>query len=192
MDSDQRANSAQHYDSGANSAQHSDPGANSAQHFVSGANSTQHSGIRATDLEDTDLQVLPLCTRFSLCLKQSIPICGTPTNHVRNLSTKLNAPAMPTTPNLTTLPLPLTGHIFHHLLNGFQVAILENNLGELILYNDLYLKTVANGPPSIHQTPSHPETHPTNHSTNSCLHCIDHHPAQPPTSTSTTCQLQTP
>ena len=69
-------------------------------------------------------------------------ICCTPTDHVCNLNTKLNTLALPNSPICTNLPPLLPDHIFHNLLIGFQEAILENDTDELILYNDIYLKTL--------------------------------------------------
>ena len=113
------------------SFQHSDQGANSSQHSFHRANPAQHSDQRVTNLLETPLQESPKrCTRYSPCLQQGCSICRTSTDHVRNLNTVLNTPAMPNTPVHTNLLKPLHDHIIYDITNGFQEAILENDLSK--------------------------------------------------------------
>ena len=58
----------------------------------------------------------------------------------------LNTNALPNAPICTNLPQPPPDHYSHVLADRFQVAILDNDIGKMIPYNDLYLKTLLSDP----------------------------------------------
>ena len=58
----------------------------------------------------------------------------------------LNTPALPNLPINFNLPQLRPDHLIHILANRFQLAILDKNVGKLISFNNLYLKTLVSDP----------------------------------------------
>ena len=100
-----------------------------------------------TDTETTRQEPPKTCTRTSRCSQQDCLICGTPTNHVRNLDAALdNSDGPPTSPPsspTTGKPSPPPNHLILHLTTAFEAATWKNNVNDLKNLPPLYDQTMS-------------------------------------------------